>query len=247
MKLIYPAPLLWEFIPKGFVCWLEKKKYFDPFRSFFSYLAGKLLSTKTCHQLSLELTCPSPVTQNYRISLSTHHHNIPSISPQAQNIFLQMLEWNFFPILAICLNCCFFFKCILLKYWTPCVAVYRNLRIVSTTFSPVLTCNSHYYLSTGASFLHLVYKALCSFLSIKLSGSAVLPTSPSLSGSVNRSWGAESFFLSALLPGTQMPRRSSFTFFSSTSIRMMGVLPQSCSAPLAWLRANFLLLSRTAP
>lgn len=89
---------------------------------------------------------------------------------------------------------------VLLKYWMPHVAFYKNLWIVSSTFLPVLSCNSHYYLfyKPRASFLHPVYKALCSFFSIKLSGSAVLPTS-SFSGFVNCSWGTESFFLSILL------------------------------------------------
>ena len=93
------------------------------------------------------------------------------------------------PILAI------YFKIysVLLKYWMLHVAYYKNLWIVSSSFLPVLSCNSHYYLfyQPRASFLHPVYKALCSFLSIKLSGSSVLPTSPSLSGFVNCSWGAE--------------------------------------------------------
>ena len=209
------------------------------------------------------------VDKNLSSAMSTSSSlNIPDIPPQAQNIFLQMLEWNSLPILVglvtkLCptlvtpwtvahqvplsmgfprqeycsgychsllqgvfltqglnldlLHCrlspaleedslpaelpgktlpilAIYFKIysVLLKYWMLHVAYYKNLWIVSSNFLPVLSCNSHYlFYQLRASFLHPVYKALCSFLSIKLSGSSILPTSPSLSGFVNCSWGAE--------------------------------------------------------
>lgn len=105
-----------------------------------------------------------------------------------------------------------------------------------------LECTSLSFLKPRVSFLHPVYEAFCSFLSIELSDSAILPTSPFLSGFVNCSWGPESFFpfyfsspvlrhqVEALLP--------SFLLFNQHD----GVLFPSHKAPWAWVTANFLLL-----
>lgn len=150
-----------------------------------------------------------------RISLSTSSSpKIPSISPQDQEFFL----WNVTmdsPLHSgyiLKLWCLFNIHSISLKYWMLYTAFYKNLWIlieigsylIIFTLSLSLTLFS--FLKTKSTVFYPEYKALCSFLSVELSGSAVLPTSPSLSGFVNCSWGAESFFLSILLPWYSGPK-----------------------------------------